>query len=232
MRLVSVAAPQLLRYNITIQSATELPDMPACQTGEKVHLLCASRTILEPDCAITLTPSPLSTALNLASRAYLENGLRLLQARGTIPMISASLRTAFTAVTLPLFADILNLAEVYASIAGQSSLRLRLERITGDSCRKFHVDYVTLRLLRAYQGPGVQWKSDGSEQINTAAPGDIVFLKGRKFPNWTENLGILHRSPPLSSLSATQRVRLLLTIDTADACMCGAEHALTTIIEQ
>lgn len=206
--------------------------MPACQTGEKVHLLSASRTILEPDCAITLTPSPLSNALNLASQTYLENGARLLQARGTIPIISAALRPTFAAATLPLLADILNLAEVYASISGQTSLRIRLERITGDSCRKFHVDYVTLRLLRTYQGPGVQWKSTGSEQVHNAAPGDIVFLKGRKFPNWCENLGILHRSPPLSSLPAAQRVRLLLTIDTADACLCGAEHEATAMTQQ
>ena len=37
---------------------------------------------------------------------------------------------------------------------------LRLEVVRTDSCRKFHADYVTARLITTYAGEGTDWLAD------------------------------------------------------------------------
>lgn len=117
-----------------------------------------------------------------------------------------------------LMQDMLELAELYSAVSGHRNLRVRLEKITTDSCRKFHVDCVDLRLLRTYVGPGVQWTADQGHSVHEASTGSVVFLKGKHFPGWEGAEKIRHRSPPLSSRPAAERIRLLLTIDEAGAC--------------
>ncbi|WP_042695894.1 DUF1826 domain-containing protein, partial [Azospirillum sp. B506] len=42
----------------------------------------------------------------------------------------------------PLLADIVDLVWIYAEIVGCRAVRLRLDSLSGDGCRYFHVDYV------------------------------------------------------------------------------------------
>lgn len=100
---------------------------------------------------------------------------------------------------------------------------LRLIAVPGEMCRRFHVDYVTVRLLTTYTGAGTQWVADGDVDrsqlggdaaddeslllrragaIENLAPGDIGLLKGEAWPG-NRGRGAVHRSPPAS---ATPRV--------------------------
>lgn len=109
------------------------------------------------------------------------------------------------------------LARIFADIVGTRSLRLRLEVIETDACRKFHTDYVPARLLMTLAGPGTQWvaseggAADGAVDppIHQLASGEVAIFKGR---SWTDTPAILHRSPPIAGTGET---RLLLVIDPA-----------------
>ncbi|WP_225199149.1 DUF1826 domain-containing protein [Gluconobacter oxydans] len=157
-------------------------------------------------------------SLQAAAEVYLQGEPRLLMAKGTLSEIAAHLETRVPEQAQPLMQDMLELAELYSAVSGHRNLRVRLEKITTDSCRKFHVDCVDLRLLRTYVGPGVQWTADQGHSVHEASTGSVVFLKGKHFPGWEGAEKIRHRSPPLSSRPAAERIRLLLTIDEAGAC--------------
>jgi Protein of unknown function (DUF1826) len=112
-----------------------------------------------------------------------------------------------------LIADIAALAGRFARLMQQARLRLRLEVIETDACRKFHMDHVTARLLMPLFGPGTQWIEapfDEETPIRQLALGDVALFKGRQ---WVEEPAILHRSPPVA---ATGEARLLLAIDPFD----------------
>lgn len=115
---------------------------------------------------------------------------------------------------LDLGADMLRLARLFATLTGHERVRLRLEGVTGDSCRRFHVDAVGLRLLCTYRGEGTQWTMCGPEcraphQAPTLA---VALLKGTRHAP-PPPPGCLHRSPPVAALPESRRARLLLCID-------------------
>lgn len=126
---------------------------------------------------------------------------------------AASLHTA-------LAQDAALLGERFCAALGLARMEVRLERVTGDSCRKFHGDYVTARLITTYVGPGTQWlgareaealaSGTNPTRINQMATGDVGLFKGK--------LGSLHpaihRSPPISTTGA---VRLLLVLNPVSA---------------
>lgn len=192
--------------------------MSVCPTRRHLEKLLPFRGIRSPQCSLQLHEMDLSPSLQQAAEIYLTGKRRLLMARGSLSEITMQLEAKCSEPARPLVQDMLDLAELYRAVSGHPNLRVRLERITTDSCRKFHVDCVDLRLLRTYVGPGVQWTADQGHSVHEARTGAVVFLKGKHFPRWSEAEKILHRSPPLSSRPAEERVRLLLTIDEAGAC--------------
>lgn len=100
---------------------------------------------------------------------------------------------------LGLLADALRLARMFAALTRSDHLRLRLDGITGDACRKFHVDAVGFRLLVTYAGPGTQWTlgdPDAGATLHDVPPGAVALFRGRARPGGH----VLHRSPPLSHL--------------------------------
>lgn len=112
--------------------------------------------------------------------------------------------------------DIARLAEHHAAVAGEHSVRLRLEVVETDACRKFHADYVTVRTITTYLGQGTQWIEETSAEklgfpdgpdIHQLEPGAVGAFKGRL---WQDIPTILHRSPPIGG-SGEQR--LVLVID-------------------
>lgn len=117
--------------------------------------------------------------------------------------------------------DVLDHANLMASLTGTSKIRVRLDVIDDDCCRKFHVDNVRLRLLTTYRGPGTEWipprlaarLADGrlppTDAIRHLARGEVAILRGGKGAT-PERPGVLHRSPPIAG---TGTVRLLLAID-------------------
>lgn len=106
--------------------------------------------------------------------------------------------------------EIARFATRFAQIVDSRHLRLRLEVIETDACRKFHMDQLTARLLMALSGPGTQWIDTmlGEEApINQLAVGEVGIFKGRL---WVEEPAILHRSPPVA---VSSEIRLLLVLD-------------------
>ncbi len=136
-----------------------------------------------------------------------------------------SVQTDATA-TGPLLPDIAALVRLYADVVGCPSVTLRLERVTGNGCKFLHVDYVGVRLLCTYRGPGTQWapddavRRDGLGTGNNAAVlpdarrlrrmsvGDVGLLKGESWPG-NRGRGLVHRSPPARPGVA----RLVLCLD-------------------
>ena len=122
-----------------------------------------------------------------------------------------------------LIQDIEALVGSYAGITGADLVDLRLEKVTGDACWKFHRDCVEKRMLTSYLGPSTQWVQpvhadqalqeqrsyEGPlEQLN---PDDVAIFKGSRAADGT---GILHRSPPISG---TNQARLLLCLNQQSA---------------
>ncbi len=112
--------------------------------------------------------------------------------------------------------DANDLAELYCSILGINELELRLEIVSTDSCRKFHADFVTARLITTYIGAGSNWLTGEDadrvkaglepKRINSLTAGDVGIFKGKLA------LGrpAIHRSPPIAG---TGQRRLLLVLN-------------------
>ena len=113
--------------------------------------------------------------------------------------------------------DVAALARVFAGLMQAPFLRLRLDRITGNACRRFHVDAVTARLVCTYRGPGTQYGigSDGAEpaRVFSVPTGAPILLKGTLWRDGP-SMDLLHRSPPIEG---TGQVRLVLVLDPLDS---------------
>lgn len=112
--------------------------------------------------------------------------------------------------------DIAALADIFAGLMQARWLRLRLDVVTTNACRKFHIDAVTARLVCTYRGIGTQYgiSTDGGEPrgIFTVPTGAPVVLRGTLWPERPRS-GLLHRSPPIEGTGET---RLVLVLDPVD----------------
>lgn len=132
-----------------------------------------------------------------------------------------------------LVADVAETLGAFASVAGTTRMRVSFGAVNTDKCRKFHVDFVGLRLVLTYAGPGTEWlpnsavdraalahpldcpcdankkivRSEG--EIRRAKAGDVVILKGGKF-HGDPTRAAVHRSPPVEASGET-RVVLIAT---------------------
>ena len=109
--------------------------------------------------------------------------------------------------------DVTKLAKVFADLMKTAHLRLRFNVVTTNSCKKFHIDRITARLLCTYRGTGTQYgvSIDGPEpdHILTVPTGSPIVLRGSLWPE-TPKSGILHRSPPIEG---TGEYRSILVLD-------------------
>jgi hypothetical protein len=115
-----------------------------------------------------------------------------------------------------LVSDIALLARYFCEALRLDRFEVRLEIVTTDSCRKFHADYVSARLITTYVGPGTEWL-DGADarrvaegaqprQINRLDTGDVGIFKGKL----ATLSPAIHRSPPIAG---TGEQRLLLVLN-------------------
>ncbi|WP_424832293.1 DUF1826 domain-containing protein [Ruegeria sp.] len=109
--------------------------------------------------------------------------------------------------------DVAALSDIFADLMGAEWLRLRLDVVTTNACRRFHIDAITARLVCTYRGTGTQCgiSTDGTEPgriftVPTAAP---ILLRGTRWPEQPAS-GLLHRSPPIEGSGQT---RLVLVLD-------------------
>lgn len=120
-----------------------------------------------------------------------------------------------------LVADAALLAGHFCDALSLSRLELRLEVVTTDSCRKFHADYVSARLITTYVGPGTDWldapeaeavaRGEAPRRINRMEAGDVGLFKGKLATLHPA----IHRSPPISQ-SGDKRLLLVLNPVSAD----------------
>lgn len=122
------------------------------------------------------------------------------------------------ALRAALIADATMLAERFCAAMDLATFELRLEVVRTDSCRKFHADYVTARLITTYVGEGTDWLDEADagrvaagetpNRIHRLAPFDVGIFKGKLA---TDHPAI-HRSPPIEGTGAA---RLLLVLNPA-----------------
>ena len=109
--------------------------------------------------------------------------------------------------------DIALLAGQFAILTKAPYLRLRLEVVTTDACRKFHIDAVTARLICTYRGTGTQYgiSTNGTEpsRVFTVTTGMPMILRGTLWPSDPPS-GLMHRSPPIEG---TDEARFVLVLD-------------------
>jgi len=109
--------------------------------------------------------------------------------------------------------DITAQAEIFAGLMRARFLRLRLDVIAHDACRKFHIDAITARLICTYRGTGTQYgistDGDAPTRIFTTPTGSPLILRGTLWPT-DPPAGLLHRSPPIAGTGET---RLVLVLD-------------------
>ncbi|WP_303979370.1 DUF1826 domain-containing protein [Dongia mobilis] len=122
-----------------------------------------------------------------------------------------------------LLADIARLAIRFSMIMAAPAIDIRLDVITGDACWKFHRDRVPARLVTTYRGAGTQWvapvdaaaalqqQRTFSGNLLTLLPQEVAIFKGSIAE---EDMGIVHRSPPIAGSGET---RLLCVIDPESA---------------
>ena len=127
-------------------------------------------------------------------------------------------------------ADVRRLVGLFLELSEVTSFRLSFGAVCGNQCRKFHVDYLWLRLITTYVGPGTEWLPDDAvdrqglqpsvesaqaanqkvvrypAEIRRAQAGDVVLLKGAQ----ASRLPAVHRSPTIEGTGIT-RVVLTLT---------------------
>jgi hypothetical protein len=127
--------------------------------------------------------------------------------------------------------DAVRLAELFCTAMDLAKLELRLEVVRTDSCRKFHADYVTARLITTYVGEGTDWLDEEDAArvaagetprcINRLSAFDVGLFKGKLA---TERPAI-HRSPPIAGTGAA---RLLLVLNPASRSFVdGADSGLS-----
>lgn len=115
--------------------------------------------------------------------------------------------------------DIELLVRRHTALTGEDRLGVKLEVIETDACRRFHADFVTMRLLCSYVGPGTQWcHTDATDAVCDVPTGAVALFKGRLL---LDPPTVLHRSPPIV---ARGERRLMLTIDPLPARRQARPH--------
>lgn len=185
--------------------------------ADPVRIVPASEglaSIADPACALAIWQRPVPQRLEELVAGIDLAALCDIRLKGTLPLRPARLAARIAAAGVAELAaralakDIAALAALHGRLAGADRVRIRLEMVETDACRKFHADYVTMRLITTYRGAGTQWcRADAPDTCAALAPGDVGLFKGRLL---LDPPSVLHRSPPIAASGAK---RLLLVID-------------------
>ena len=128
-----------------------------------------------------------------------------------------------------LCADVEALAACFADATVSTRLRFVFGPVLDDKCKRFHVDFVRVRMVVTYLGPGTQWLEGEAAQrhgprgavagscghgvpadeIRCAQAGDVVWMRGV----YGGGAPAVHRSPPLGE---SGQARVVWTLSTAD----------------
>lgn len=108
--------------------------------------------------------------------------------------------------------DITSLAFQVGKQFETSHLRLRIEIVNDDACRKFHIDAVKARLICTYIGPGTEYGlaegNDDPVHIARVPKGMPMLFKGKAWDGINQKR-LKHRSPPISGQGVARLVVVL-----------------------
>ena len=109
--------------------------------------------------------------------------------------------------------DIAALGNIFSDIMNAPLISLRLDCVTSNACKIFHIDAMKARLICTYRGTGTQYGNSlnggDPKQIFTVPTGSPMILRGSHWerPN---RQGLLHRSPPIEG---SGEARFVVVID-------------------
>lgn len=178
------------------------------------------RAFMDDGCTALLwrrtTPADVQGWLDGLDPALLPRGRVTLKA-GAVPEAVAQLSDIAGLPACPergwLEQDISYLADTFSSLLSADYLRLRLDVIDTNACRKFHVDAIHARLICTYRATGTEYgksADDGTPKIiQTVATGSPFLMRGTLWPS-RQRSGLLHRSP---QIEGTGETRLALVLD-------------------
>ena len=201
-------------------SATSGVGIATCDAAEGLA------AINEPDMALVIwrraLPSCLQTWLDQVDASSLPH-LRVLVRPGDL---GRAVEPHLDEIGMPpgdmrdlLVRDVADLVSTFAGIARSDLVDVRLERVSHDSCWKFHRDFVEARLLTTYRGPGTEWVQPIHAEralraqrrfkgpLEQISGNDVALFKGNR---GGPGSGIVHRSPPIAGTGCT---RLLLALN-------------------
>ena len=189
---------------------------PACRSSDRPDILAAIRA---EDCNLALWHrAPLADFTPLTTGTPADLRFESTPAAVGDALLAALAESGFAAPALHpvLAADVAAIAQLYCAALDLARFELRLEVVRTDSCRKFHADYVTARLITTYAGEGTDWLDEadaarvaaGQEprRINRMNAFDVGLFKGKL----ATDTPAIHRSPPIA---ATGGARLLLVLN-------------------
>ncbi|MEO9572818.1 MAG: DUF1826 domain-containing protein [Roseobacter sp.] len=174
---------------------------------------------LKPGCAAAIwrkqTPQYVQSWLDKLPPDILPRGRVILQPHE----VADTVRHLFDIAGMPtgserdwLQSDITGLAEVFSNLLLARYLRLRLDVVKSNACRRFHIDSISARLICTYRGTGTQYgvSVDGAEptRVFTVKTGAPCLLRGTLWPADPPS-GLLHRSPPIEGTGQTRFVLVL-----------------------
>jgi hypothetical protein len=132
-------------------------------------------------------------------------------------------------------ADIDVLSRLYLGLTDAGRIIIKLQSLDGILCDYFHTDWVRLRLICSYAGPGTQWLANEDVDRRRLAPDSgglpdeasglihagaaiqaierfhVGLMKGEQWPG-NRNRGLVHRSPRVADAAVR---RILLKIESA-----------------
>ena len=196
-------------------------DLVASDLGVRIADDPASLTVLKnPDCPGVVwrrqVPSDVKSWIAGLNPDKLPKGRIILRpnaVQGAVQHLCDIAGTPHGSARDWLEADIHHLADIFSDLMSVGYIRLRLDVVTTNACRKFHLDALTARLICTYRGDGTQYglSADGTDpsrvfQVATGAP---ILLRGSLWPEEPPS-GLLHRSPPIEG---TGKTRLVLVLD-------------------
>lgn len=107
--------------------------------------------------------------------------------------------------------DIGALAQRFMDLMQVDAIRVRVEGVSTNACKKVHADYTDVRLITTYSGPGTDYAPHGDADccLERVPTGAVALFKGRTYA--PDHPPCLHRSPPIEG---SGKRRLVLVIDT------------------
>lgn len=130
-----------------------------------------------------------------------------------------------------LCSDLMDIAKKFISLCSDQAIGIRLERVTNDNCKAFHVDFLSLRLICTYHGAATEWLENSNanraglgknrndlvcinpDEIKKFKTNWVGIFKGENYEGNTGN-AVVHRSPQISDLKKSDRI--LLRMDTLE----------------